>query len=279
MSDEVYSKTTGAKIVIYALLVFGAFWMLLPFLWMIMTSFKSLQESIAVPPTWLPEKFRWNNYVEASQIAPFVLYFRNTVFVASVNSVLTILVTILSAFVFARLRFWGKEILFSILLASIMVPGEMLIIQNFVTVAHLGWIDTFTALIVPWIASVFYIFLLRQYFLQIPEQLYYAARVDGCGDWKYLWKIMVPNAKNALFTIAILNFVGSWNAFLWPLLVTNSDEKRVLTIGLTKFSDEAGASVHLQMAGATFIVVPMVIIYMVLRKYIVEGVTRSGIKG
>lgn len=272
-------RSRAAKTISYSLLVFGAFWMLLPFFWMVMTSVKSLQESIAVPPTWLPAKVMWSNYAEASRIAPFALYFRNTVFVSSVNTVLTLLVTILSAFVFAQLRFWGKAILFSILLASIMVPGEMLIIQNFVTVAHLGWIDTFAALIVPWIASVFYIFLLRQYFLQIPEQLYYAARVDGCGDWKYLWRVMVPNAKNALFTIAILNFVASWNAFLWPLLVTNSDEKRVLTIGLTKFTDEAGSLVHLQMAAATVIVVPMVVIYMILRKYIVDGVTRSGIKG
>ena len=272
-------RSRAAKTISYSLLAFGAFWMLLPFFWMVVTSVKTLQESIAVPPTWLPAKVMWSNYAEAARIAPFALYFRNTVFISSVNTVFTLLVTILSAFVFAQLRFWGKEILFSILLASIMVPGEMLIIQNFVTIAHLGWIDTFAALIVPWVASVFYIFLLRQYFLQIPEQLYYAARVDGCGDWKYLWRVMVPNAKNALFTIAILNFVASWNAFLWPLLVTNSDDKRVLTIGLTKFTDEAGSLVHLQMAAATVIVVPMVVIYMILRKYIVEGVTRSGIKG
>jgi len=246
---------------------------------MVTTSLKTLQESIAVPPSWFPKTLHFENYVEAFRVAPFAVYFRNTIFVAVVNTIITLFVTIIAAFAFARLRFHGKNVLFSILLASIMVPGEMLIIQNYVTVASFGWIDTFYALIVPWIASIFYIFLLRQHFLQIPEQLYYAARVDGCRDWKYLWRIMVPNSKNALITIAILNFVTSWNAFLWPLLVTNSDNRRVLTIGLTHFTDEAGSLVHLQMAASTFIVAPMVVLYILLRRYILEGVARSGIKG
>lgn len=276
---ETVKKSIPLKTIVYSILIFGSFWMLLPFIWMLLTSLKTLQESIAVPPTWFPEKFQWANYKRALTIAPFAIYFRNTVIVSVVNTVLTLIVTILAAFPFSRLKFAGKEVIFSLLLASMMVPGEMLIIQNYVTVAHLGWIDTFAALIIPWIASPFYIFLLRQYFLQIPEQLYYAARVDGCGDFKYLWRIMVPNAKNALVTIGILNFVASWNAFLWPLLVTNSEKMRVLTIGLTKFTHEAGSEVHLQMAAATFIILPMVILYLILRPYIIEGVSRSGIKG
>jgi multiple sugar transport system permease protein len=278
-SNEFIKKSIPARTLIYIALVVGAVWMLLPFIWMIVTSLKTLKESIAVPPIWFPENPQWKNYGEAFSVAPFAVYFRNTVIVATVNTVLTILVTILASFAFARLRFAGKRVLFPILLASMMVPSEMLIIQNYVTVAKLGWIDTFAALIIPWIANPFYIFLLRQYFLQIPEQLYYAARVDGCGDFKFLWRIMVPNAKNAIVTIGILNFVASWNAFLWPLLVTNKENMRVLTIGLTEFTNEAGSEVHLQMAAATFIILPMIIIYIILRPYIIEGVSRSGIKG
>ncbi len=277
--NESVKRSIPAKTIAYILLVFGAFWMLLPFVWMLLTSLKTLQESIAVPPVWLPVKPQWGNYEKAFTVAPFAVYFRNTLISASVNTVLTIFVTVHASFAFARLKFLGKNALFSILLATMMVPGEILIIQNYVTVAALGWIDTFAALIIPWIASPFYIFLLRQYFLQIPEQLYYAARVDGCGDFKYLWRIMVPNAKNAVVTIAILNFVASWNAFLWPLLVTNKERMRVLTLGLTEFTNEAGSEVHLQMAAATFIILPMVILYLVLRPYIIEGVSRSGIKG
>lgn len=279
MEKQTVRMTPLSRTVIYLLLTFGAFWMLLPFFWMVTSSLKTLAESIAVPPKWLPESVQFINYREAFLIAPFDTYFRNTIFVAVTNTVLTLLVTTIAAFAFARLRFHGKSVLFSILLASIMVPGEMLIIQNYVTIASIGWIDTFAALIVPWIASIFYIFLLRQHFLQIPEQLYYAARVDGCKDWKYLWRIMVPNSKNILITIAILNFVTSWNAFLWPLLVTNSDNRRVLTIGLTHFTDEAGSLLHLQMAASTFIVAPMVLLYILLRRYILEGVARGGIKG
>ena len=277
--NESVKRSIPAKTIAYILLVFGAFWMLLPFVWMLLTSLKTLQESIAVPPVWLPVKPQWGNYEKAFTVAPFAVYFRNTLISASVNTVLTSFVTVHASVAFARLKFLGKNALFSILLATMMVPGEILIIQNYVTVAALGWIDTFAALIIPWIASPFYIFLLRQYFLQIPEQLYYAARVDGCGDFKYLWRIMVPNAKNAVVTIAILNFVASWNAFLWPLLVTNKERMRVLTLGLTEFTNEAGSEVHLQMAAATFIILPMVILYLVLRPYIIEGVSRSGIKG
>lgn len=267
------------KVIAYAILVFGSFWMLFPFVWMAVTSLKSLQEAIAVPPVLFPAKMLWSNYREAMSVAPFGRYFINTILVSCINTVLTIIITILAAFPFARLKFAGKNLIFTLLLASMMVPGEMLIIQNYVTVAKLGWIDTYAALIVPWIASPFYIFLLRQYFMQIPDQLYYAARVDGCGDFKYLWRVMVPNAKNTIVTIGVLNFVASWNAFLWPLLVTNKEKMRVLTIGLTEFTNEMGSEVHLQMAASTMIILPMVIIYIILRPYIIEGVSRSGIKG
>ena len=268
-----------AKVLIYIALSLGAIIMLFPFIFMILTSFKTYSESIAVPPKLFPEVFQFENYKTAMQMAPFDVYFKNTVISSVGNTVLTIFVTIFAAFAFTRYKFFGSNTIFTLLLATMMVPGEMLIIQNYQTVSALGWIDSFKGLIIPYIANVFYIFLLRQYFMQIPEQLYKAAKIDGCSDWKYLWKIIIPNTISAIVTIAILNFIASWNAFLWPLLITNKDSMRVLTIGLTHFTNESGSQVHLQMAAATIIIVPVVIIYLFLQKYIISGVTRGGLKG
>jgi multiple sugar transport system permease protein len=160
-----------------------------------------------------------------------------------------------------------------------MIPGEMLIITNYETIIKLKWIDSYKAMIVPWISSAFYIYLLTRFFMQVPESLYLAAKVDKCSDFKYMIKIMVPMNKQAIFSIAILNIISSWNAFLWPLLVTNSQEMRVLSNGLVRFQTEAGSSTELIMAASCILVMPIIIIYLFLRKYIIEGVTRSGLKG
>jgi multiple sugar transport system permease protein len=244
---------------------------------MLLTSLKDPSE--VLQPIFLPTIWRFDNYARALEAAPLATYFFNTVIVTVISTALTLIVTILAAFGFSRLRFPGRDIIFALLLATLMIPGEMLIITNFVTVARLGWMDTRTALIVPWIASVFYIYLLRQFFLQIPDTLYYAAKVDACSDWRYLWKVMVPNNRQAISTVAILNTIGCWNAFLWPLMVTNSESKRVLSIGLTQFQTEAGTSYELLMAASALLVMPMVILYLLLHKQIIQGVSRSGIKG
>ena len=284
----------------YAFLIIGAILMFFPFYWMITGSFKSYQEIIANPILWVPSTFSLANYVEALNIAPFDIYFRNTAIVSLVNSVLTLFTTILAAFAFSQFTFKGRDLLFSLLLATLMIPGALLIITNYSTVVELGrWnrqllellpflpdgagrvfgIDTYSALIIPFIASIFYIYLLRQFFNQIPRQLYLAAKVDGCSDWKYMWTIMVPNSINALITIGLFNFIASWNAYIWPLLVTNSVERRVLSIGLRYFTGEAGSDFHLLMAAGTVVVMPLLIIYLFTRRFIIAGVARSGIKG
>ena len=160
-----------------------------------------------------------------------------------------------------------------------MVPGEVLLIPNFVTLSNLGWIDHYQALIVPWLASVFSIFLLRQFFLSIPKELSFAAKIDGCSDFRFLWSVMVPLAKPALITIAILKAIGSWNAFMWPLIVTSSENMRTLPVGLIAFSTDTGTKYELLMAASSMIILPMIILYIVLQKYIIEGVARAGIKG
>lgn len=267
------------KIFIYAVLIVGAAVTILPFVWMILSSLKSALEVTRMPPTFFPQVWHFDNYTAALKVAPLGRYFFNTVFVTVITSLLVVFVSILAAFGFSRMHFPGRNLLFSILTATLMVPGEMLTITNYVTVANLHWIDTKQALIVPWIANVFYIYLLRQFFLQMPESLYYAAKVDACSDWRYLWKVMVPNNRQAISTIGILNAIGTWNAFLWPLIVTNSEENRVLSIGLISFQTEAGTEYELLMAAASMLVLPMVILYIILRKQIISSVTRSGIKG
>ncbi len=268
-----------AIIFTHLFLLTGAVLTLLPFVWMILTSLKDAGEVVAMPPKFFPSVWHFDNYIKALAVAPFGQYFLNTLFVTIVGTILTVFISILTAFGFSRLRFPGRDLIFSILLATLMIPGEMLIITNYVTVSKLGWVDTRAALIFPWVANVFYIYLLKQFFMQMPDALYYAAKVDACSDWRYLWKIMVPNNKHAISTIAILNAIGCWNAFLWPLIVTNSESKRVLSIGLVRFQTEAGTHYELLMAASAILVVPMIVLYLVLRKQIISGVTSSGIKG
>ena len=159
-----------------------------------------------------------------------------------------------------------------------MIPGEMLSITNFITITKLKWIDTYQAMIVPYMSNVFYIYLLTQFFSQVPESLYLAAKVDKCSDFKYMMKIMVPMNKSAITTIAILNIIGCWNSFLWPLLVTNNTNMRVISNGLVRFQTEAGSNYELIMAASTIMVMPIIIVYLFLRKHIIEGVTQSGLK-
>lgn len=269
-------KTT----LIYLLLIAFAAVLLFPFYWMITGSLKSYSEMIANPVVWFPSQLNWRNYGEALAIAPFDIFFRNTVYVSFMNSIITLFTTILAAYAFAIMDFKGKNILFTTMLATLMIPGQLLFLTNYKTVTvDLGLANNLWALIVPYTASAFYIYLLRQFFMGIPDEFYDAAKVDGCGDWRYLWFIMVPNAKNALVTIFIFNWIASWNAYLWPLMVTNEESKRVLSVALKYFSNDAGTDYHLLMVGGTIVVLPLLIIYFFASKYILEGVAGGGVKG
>lgn len=269
------------KVLIYVLLSVGALIMLFPFFWMITGSLKTYGEIVANPPVWIPVSFKWENFYEVLTMKsnPFGIYFINSTIVAVANTVLTLLTTILAAFAFSRLEFKGRDKLFSLLLSTMMVPSQMYLITNFLTIYKMGLYDNLLAQILPYTASIFYIYLLRQFFNQIPDQIYLAAKVDGCSDWKYLWKVMVPNSTSSLVTIGLFNFIASWNAYMWPIMVTSSTNKRVLSIGLKYFSGEAGTDFQLMMAGATIVVVPLIIIYLVFQKYIIQGIARGGLKG
>lgn len=269
----------AANILKYAVLLIGAFFTLLPFLWMISSSFKTPAEIIRIPPVLVPAELQWQNYVEAWTAAPFGRYLINTIIITVFTTVGVLITSVLSAFAFSRLRFPGKDLVFSLFMATLMIPGEMLIITNFLTITKLHWIDTYQAMIVPWVSNVFYIYLLTQFFLQVPDALYLAAKVDKCSDLKFMLRIMVPMNKSAITTIAILNIIGSWNSFLWPLLVTNSQEMRVLSNGLIRFQTEAGTDYELIMAASCILVVPIILVFLFLRKYVLEGVAFNGVKG
>ena len=212
----------------YLFLSLMALIVLFPFYWMIISSLKTLDEYRMSTPTFWPRVIMLSNYLDAFTTANLGRLFMNTMYVGLVSTLLSLVITILTAFAFARLEFKGKETLFALLLATMMIPGELFTITNYSTVTNLGWINTYTVLIVPFLVSVFYIYLLRQNFLQIPNELYLAAKVDGTSDWKYLWKVMVPLALPTLISITILKMMGAWNSYIWPRLVANDEAHRMV---------------------------------------------------
>ncbi|MBE6920440.1 MAG: carbohydrate ABC transporter permease [Ruminococcaceae bacterium] len=254
---------------------------LFPFYWMIISSLKSLDEYRFNVPTLWPQKIIWANYAKAFDTADLGQLFMNTAYVGIVSTLLSLVITVLSAFAFARLEFKGKDMMFGALLATMMIPGELFTITNYATVNDFGWMKSFTVLIVPFLVSVFYIYLLRQNFLQIPNELYLAAKVDGCGDLKYLWKVMVPLAMPTLISITILKMMGAWNSYVWPRLVANDDAHRLITNGLRNaFTTTTGdVDYPVQMAAVAIVSAPLFLVFLFLRKYIMQGVSRSGIKG
>lgn len=271
-------KQTLSKVLIYFILILGAIIMVIPFLWMLSTALKTVPETVQTPPTWIPKHWEWQNFKAAFQAAPFVTYFINSVLVTFLTTLGQLITTILAAFAFAKLDFYGKKPLFLLCIATMMIPGEMLIIPNFVTLSKLHLINTYGALILPWLASIFSIFTLRQTFMSIPDKLYYAAKIDGSSDWNFLWNMMVPLSKSSITAIGILQIIGSWNSFMWPLIVTNSDNLRTLPVGLSAFTSDAGTEFQLLMAASTIIIVPIIIVYIFLQKHIIEGVSKAGLK-
>lgn len=252
---------------------------LFPFIYMILGGLMTYQESISLPPTLWPDKFQWGNIIEVFAAAPFARYFFNTIFVSVVSTIGTLLTTILAGFALVKLEFQHKGTLILILISLLMIPYEAIVFTNYRTIAKMGLLDTYAALIIPSLASIFYIFYFKNYLASIPISYYKAAKIDGCTDLEFIWKVMIPLAKPALVTIGILSFISGWNSFLWPLLVTNSTKYRLLNNGLSAFATEAGASVHLQMSAATLTIVPVLIIYFIFRKQIIQGVSKNGIKG
>jgi multiple sugar transport system permease protein len=260
-------------------LILGSVIMLLPFAWMLSTSLKEAAEVFTYPPTWIPKKFAWSNFKEALTSLPFGRFYLNSFIVAICVTALTLLTSSLAAFAFARLRFKGRNTLFLVYLATLMIPFPVLLIPNFIMVRYLGWYDSYAALILPPAFSAFATFLLRQFFKGIPTELDDAARIDGASSLRIWWQIILPNSTAALAALAIFVFLGNWNEFLWPLVVTNSEEMRTVPVGLNIFQGQFGVKWQLLMAAAVVAMVPVLIVYILAQKWFIKGITISGMGG
>lgn len=264
---------------LHLLLIAGSVIMLLPFAWMLSTSLKEPGDVFIYPPQWIPQPPVWQNYLETVTVMPFGRFYLNSIIQAASVTVLQLLTASLAAFAFARMRFRGCETLFLLYLATMMIPFPVTMIPNFIVVRALHWTDTFQALILPPAFSAFSTFLLRQYFLSIPLELDDAARVDGASSFRIWWQIALPLSGPALATLAIFTFLGQWNSFLWPLVVTSSEEMSTLPVGLAAFQGQYSVQWHLLMAGSVIAIIPILIIYIVGQKWFVRGVTLTGMGG
>lgn len=249
-----------------------------PFLWMLGTSLKTLRAATEPTLVFWPEQWLWSNYAEMFQAAPFARYFLNTFFVAGVVTAAVTVTSLMAAYAFARLHFPGRNLLFAAVLATMLIPFEAVLIPNFVFISRLGWYNAYAALIVPWCASAFAIFLLRQAFLQLPRDYYDAARLDGCGHIRFLVYVAAPSVRPAAITVALFAFLASYNALLWPLVVTGTEDMRVVQVGLTAFSGAGGVRVNLLMCAAALVMAPTVLLYFFAQRYFEEGFAGAGLK-
>ena len=292
---QVSKKQAVTKVLVqiglYTFLGIMALIVLFPFYWMIISSLKTTTEYNDPLPTLFPKEIWFHNYSDALTLSlskgtsvTLINLFGNTLFVGVISTLLSLVITVLSAFAFARLEFKGKNLLFAGLLATMMIPGELFTITNFETVVRdFKWGETFTALIVPFLVSIFYIYLLKQNFQQIPNELYLAAKVDGTTDFKYLLRVMIPLALPTIISITLLKMMGAWNTYMWPNLVADVPELYLITNGLRKMSIidpvTQEQNIPIQMAAVAIVSAPLFLVFIFLRKYIMKGVSRSGIKG
>ncbi|MCD6343526.1 MAG: carbohydrate ABC transporter permease [Spirochaetaceae bacterium] len=269
----------GLRIVIEGVLLFFVLLVNVPFFWMISTSFKLGPEILAYPPRMFPSKLNFDGYKYIWTLVPFARYFLNTLFVSFSISVSKIILASFAAYAFAKIPFKGKNTIFFIFLGTMMIPMEVIIIPNYITLNLIGWLDTYWALIIPFVVGAFSIFLLRQFFMQIPQDLDDAAVIDGCGRTRYLLTIVYPLSKPALLTVGLYAFLASWNSFLWPLIVTNSDNMRVIQIALKALQDSWMIDWTSLTAASTIATVPIIVLFFFVQKQFLEGIAITGLKG
>jgi multiple sugar transport system permease protein len=274
-------KSRTQTIIVYCLLVAVSAILLLPFVWMLSASLKGSEEIFAVPPTWIPEKVHWGNYAEVFERMPFMLYLRNTAFITLLTIFGTVLSSSLVAYSFACLRWPGRDKVFLFVIATMMIPLHVIMIPLFVIFKELHWLNTYKPLIVPAFlgGGAFNIFLLRQFFLSIPKDLFDAARIDGCSELRIYWNIAIPLARPALVTVAVLTFMFVWNDFLGPLIYLSDPTKNTLALGLALFVGQHGTEWATLMAASMLMMIPMVLIFFFFQRYFIRGFVMSGMKG
>ncbi|RLF38309.1 MAG: carbohydrate ABC transporter permease [Thermoplasmata archaeon] len=263
---------------LYFLLLTGALAMIFPFVWMFLSAFKTDADIYAYPPRWLPSHWRVENFIDVFRIIPFARYYLNSVFVTSMITLGQLLLSILAAYSFARLRFPLKSTIFILAIATLIMPFEVLMIPTFIIVHRLGWLDTYQGLIVPFLFNGFSIFFLKQFFEAVPKDLEDAAKIDGCGYLGILIHVILPNTKPAVGTITLFTFLTHWRSYIWPLIITNTTRMRTLPIGLKYFIGEGGEQYHLMMAAACMAILPVLVVYIVAERQFVKSMTFTGLK-
>ncbi|GAB1154554.1 carbohydrate ABC transporter permease [Paenibacillus illinoisensis] len=270
--------TIRQKFAVHAILIAGAVFMFLPFLWMLSTALKSFPESMMTPPQWLPERPQWSNFKEVFVQTDYLRYYMNTIVVALARMSGQLLICSLAAFAFATMSFPGKKVLFFIILSNMMLPQQIVIIPGFMLMKQLGWLDSFNALIIPGLASAFGIFLMRQFFLSLPKELGEAAQIDGSSYFRIYWNVYLPLSKPGLVSLAIFVLIASWNDFMWPLITTQSDGMRVLSLAVASFVGEFSTEYPLMMAAAFMALLPLIVIFLFLQRFFIEGIALTGVK-
>ena len=275
-------RKIGLNVVIYGLLTVWAMVVLFPFYWMVLTSVKSYG---AYNSEWIPQLYTLaptlQNYRDAFTAVPLAGYFTNTIIFTLATTAMMLIVTVLAAFGFSRLNFKGKDLAFTMFLALMMIPTELVVITNYVTITNADMRNTFLGLILPSVTSVFYIYLLKENFSQIPDELYYAAKVDGTSDFKYLWKVMIPICKPTIVTITILKVIECWNSYIWPRLITDDQAYFLVSNGIQEIRENGFGreNIPAMMAAVVVISVPLILLFLIFRKKIMAGVSRGGVKG
>ncbi|EKD69611.1 MAG: hypothetical protein ACD_47C00065G0002 [uncultured bacterium] len=274
-------KRTGKYelVSLYALLAVCLAATLLPFVWMLSTSFKDTSEIFTKSPVFIPKTPTLQNYRELFVRVDFLMHFLNSVIVATGVTFLSLLVNALAAFAFAKLNFAGREKLFALLLLTMMVPGQVTMMPVFIILKSLGLLNSYLGLIIPGCASIFAIFMLRQFMRDIPDELIDAARIDGCSDFRVFFNIVLPLCKPALVTLLIFNFMGAWNEFLWPLIVMIKEERYTLPVALANLNGQFGTDWGILMAGSVVVVAPVIIVFLIAQKHYIEGITAGAVKG
>src|SRR3989338_2494638 len=281
--SAVQAKERTLRISAYVVLIIGALSMIMPFLWMVTTSLKTLNAIFVQPKNWIqmfvPTMLVWQNYVDAWTKVPFGQFYLNSIIVGLAVTVGQVFTSSLAAYAFARLTFPGRDKLFFAYLATMMIPGSVTMIPVYVLMRVFRWVDTYQALIIPAIFSAYGTFMLRQFFMTLPKDLEDAAKIDGCGFFRIYMTIILPLSKPVLATLTVFTFMGNWGSFMWPLLVTNAMTMRALPIGLESFKTQYSTDWHLLMAGSVMVMLPIVIIFIFTQRYFVESIKLTGVKG
>ena len=281
-SRRLHASDIVRKTVVYSFLTIWALFVLFPFYWMVLTSVKSYSSYNA---EYIPQLYTLSpttqNYLNAFTAVPLLDYFVNTVIFTLATTALMLVVTVLAAFGFSRLRFKGRDLAFTLFLALMMIPTELVVITNFVTITNMDLRNTFAGLILPSVTSVFYIYLLRENFSQIPDELYYAAKVDGTSDLRYLWKVMVPICRPTIVTVTILKVIECWNSYIWPRLITDDQAYFLVSNGIQEIRENGFGreNIPAMMAAVVVISIPLIVLFLCFRKKIMAGVSRGGVKG